>query len=91
MGISQIGELTKRYSKGETKKIIPEIINNFFLPILSDNNPMGKLNNIPANGEKAAIRPINKSFPPKARIYNGSTGLLEMVVENIAKKPINDK
>ena len=80
-----------RYNNGEIRKITPEIIKSFFLPILSEKNPMGKLKSIPAKGEKAEIKPIIISFPPKAWIYKGSTGLLEIVVENIAKKPIKER
>jgi len=90
-GISQIGELTKRYNNGAIRKIKPEIKRSFLRPILSDIKPIGKLNKIPAKGEKAEIKPMIISEPPSAWIYKGSTGLLEIVVEKMAKKPIKDK
>jgi len=91
IGMSHTGELTIRYNKGEITKMTPEIIRSFFLPILSDKIPTGKLNNIPARGEKAEIRPIIIAVPPSAWTYSGRTGDLEIVVENIAKNPINER
>lgn len=89
--MSQTGELTIRYNNGEITKIAPDMTKSFFLPILSDKIPTGKLNRIPARGEKAEIRPIIISFPPSALIYNGRTGDFEIVVENIAKNPIKER
>jgi hypothetical protein len=91
IGISHIGELTIKYNNGEITKMNPDTTKSFFLPILSDNIPTGKLKSIPARGEKAEIRPIIISFPPSALIYNGRTGDLEIVVENIAKNPIKER
>lgn len=64
---------------------------SFFLPILSDKTPTGKLKSIPARGEKAEIRPIIIADPPRALTYNGRTGDFEIVVENIAKNPIKER
>jgi len=91
IGINHAGELTIKYNRGAIKNTIPATINNFLRPILSDSIPIGKLNKIPASGENAEIKPMIISLPPNALTYSGNTGLFEMVVENIAKKPINDK
>jgi len=83
--------LTTRYNKGEITKINPDITKSFFLPILSDKIPTGKLKRIPARGEKAEIKPIIIADPPSALTYSGRTGDLEIVVENIAKNPIKER
>jgi len=53
--------------------------------------PIGNENRIPARGEKKAIRPIRASSAPSAWEKRGNTGVLETVVENIAKKPSRKK
>lgn len=42
-------------------------------------------------GETEDIKPIIVSSAPVAWAKRGKTGFFEMVVENIAKKPINER
>jgi hypothetical protein len=60
----------------------------FFLPKISDKTPAGRLTRMPTIVDAAAIRPMMDSFPPRSLAKRGSTGLLEIVEEKMAKKPM---
>jgi hypothetical protein len=53
----------------------------------SEITPTGNEKRMPARGENAAMRPITVLSAPIACENRGRTGFLEIVVENIAKKP----
>ena len=61
-----------------------------FFPHLSASIPTGKLNSTPAKGEMAAINPITDSLPDRDFTKRGRTGLFDIVVEKIPKKPARD-
>ena len=84
------GFCTRRYRRGAARRTPAAAVRSLFFPHLSASIPTGKLNSTPANGEMAAINPITDSLPERDFTKRGSTGLFDIVVEKIPKKPARD-
>lgn len=66
---------------------MPDINRILLLPKISDNEPAGRLTNIPGIVEAAATNPIKESGVPKLRANGFSTGFFDIVELSIARKP----
>jgi hypothetical protein len=73
-------------------KIIAETISKRLLPKRSAKKPKGKLKMTPASGEKKEIKPKRASLPPRPFLTKrGRTGLFEIVVEKMPRKPMRQR
>ena len=68
--------------------MIAEKTSILFLPNLSVRMPAGMLMTTPVKAETEAINPTPDGSAPKQALKMGSTGLLDIVELNIAKRPV---